>query len=486
MGAAPTVRRFRQPADAGSLADPDSQSQDHDGMNDRMLHRARAARRQWVRPARVLAPLLWVGATAVAVGAASAGLPEAPPLPGRLVYTRATASTWDLYASDADGGNELRLTSARDVNPVGEDQPRWSPDGREIVFTTLAKDGDRAFIWRVPFAGGTPAPVATANAEGAGYPAWDPRGEAIVFAGAHDGGRPGDLDLKVWSPSGARTLTNTADRDEREPDWSPDGGRIVYASRPSGDDDAWWVLRSVGADGTDDRPLWEQPGATARNPRWSPDGRHIAFVTYGNVDGYGRGTLTVLDVASGATEAIVGGVANPASWSPDGGWLLIYNTKENGLEPPGQPTPTRDPGATQMLGLYLVRLSDRALFRLAGPAGGAGARVNSFEWGQVSDWTRGTHTPTPDAPPTETPTATPPVATPTSTATTPPTRLPSATPAESATPTPDASATAAAATRTAVARTPEATATPPAGMDIYLPLALKGHAFNGTGARSRR
>lgn len=459
-------------------------------MNDRLLPRVRPTHPRWGRWAQVLAPPALVGATALAAGAAAASIPEPPPLPGRLVYTRATAFAWDLYAADANGANELRLSSSRDANPVGEDQPRWSPDGREIVFTTLTKDGDRAFIWRMPFSGGTPTPVATANAEGAGYPAWDPSGQAIVFAGAHDGGRPGDLDLRVWSAAGGRTLLNTADRDERDPDWSPDGRRIAYAARPSGDEDAWWSLRSVAADGTDDRVLWEQAGATARNPRWSPDGRRIAFVTYGNVDGYGRGTLTIMDVASGATEEIIAGVTNPASWSPDGGWLLIYNTKENGLEPLGQPTPTRDPGVTQMLGLYLVRLSDRALFRLTGGPGGAAARVDSFEWGQVADWTRGTYTPTADAPPTDTSTATPepPTATPTATASLVPTRLPSATATDETTPTPDLAATAAAGTATSAARTPAATptATQAPGGKVFLPLLLKSHELDGPAPAGRR
>lgn len=135
-------------------------------MNDRLLPRVRPTHPRWGRWAQVLAPPALVGATALVAGAAAASIPEPPPLPGRLVYTRATAFAWDLYAADANGANELRLSSSRDANPVGEDQPRWSPDGREIVFTTLTKDGDRAFIWRMPFSGGTPTPVATANAEG--------------------------------------------------------------------------------------------------------------------------------------------------------------------------------------------------------------------------------------------------------------------------------------------------------------------------------
>jgi len=396
-------------------------------------------------PPAVLAATLVASALAVHAGAAAFAPP--PPLPGRLVYSRAKTFQWNLFLSDPDGANEAQLTRVQSANSKGDDQPRWSPDGREIAFSTFSKDGDKAFIWRVPYTGGTPTPVAEAAAEDAGYPAWSPDGRSISFAGLRRGGGPSTLDLMVRDDEGTRALIDTGEWDERASDWAPDGERIVYEARHLlGGPDMWWTLRVVGADGGGDQAIYAEPRVTARHPRWSPDGTRIAFVTHDNEDGYGKGTLWVYEVESGALSEITSGVANPATWSPDGEWLLVYNTLQTGLEFPAAPTPTRSPPSEQLFGLYLIRLADRALFRPGDAAGGASARANTYEWGQVADWTAGTYTPTPDV------TVTPTRPTPTDTAIPP-------SPTASRTPSPTRSVTPTVASPTP----PEVTPTPPAG-----------------------
>lgn len=436
-------------------------------------------RRRRGRPAHLA--LLAMAASALAAGAVWAAVPEAPPLPGRLVYSRAKAFQWNLFLSDADGAGESQLTAAKSQNARGDDQPRWSPNGREITYANFSKDGDKAFIWRVPFTGGTATPVATVNADDAGFPAWGPDSDTIIFAGARDSGGPSTLDLKVWTPGRAWTLLDTAEVDEREPDWSRDGERIAYAAQRLVGGNAFWSIRMVGADGQGDEPLFDQAGLTARNPRWSPDGKRLAFVTYANEEGFGRGTLWTLDVATREmTEIVRSGVANAATWSPDGEWLLVYNTLQTGLEFPDQPTPTSSPPGEQLLGLYLVRLSDRALFRLKNAAGGTGARSTGYEWGQVADWTGGTYTPTVEATETATPTPTSPTNTPAPSGTPTPTRTASPTPSSTSSATPPL-----ATTETPTTTTPEQTPTtvsptPETLPPIYLPVAHRG---NGNGVR---
>ena len=71
-----------------------------------------------------------------------------------------------------------------------------------------------------------------------------------------------------------RLLTNTPDREERDPAWSPDGAQVAYiAERPGQVRDAVWTIRP---DGTNARVI----GGAANypeQPTWSPDSRHIAF-----------------------------------------------------------------------------------------------------------------------------------------------------------------------------------------------------------------
>ncbi len=59
------------------------------------------------------------------------------------------------------------------------------------------------------------------------------------------------------------------------PDWSPDGRRIAFASDATGDD----RINTMAADGTDQRLiLAEQPGFEDETPRYTPDGNSIVFI----------------------------------------------------------------------------------------------------------------------------------------------------------------------------------------------------------------
>jgi dipeptidyl aminopeptidase/acylaminoacyl peptidase len=377
-------------------------------------------------------------------------VPSVPELEGQIVYTRQSDGVfhWDLYRSAATGDDEKALSFTEDTNAIGEEHPRWSPDGSEISFSTFSKNGDRAFIWRVPYSGGTPSPVATVDAPEAGFAAWQPNGDGFVFVGAHDGAGPSTLDIKLLTGDEAITLLETTDREERSPDISPDGESIVYSARAlAGPDvDNYWDLRIMNADGSDDRLLVTRPFSTEHFPRFSPDGSKIAYVSVPGRNGFGSGSLWIHDIAQGTnTQLISTGVALSPAWSPDGNWLMAYNTKTEGMSLPGQPTPGPLEPGEQRFGLYAMRIEDRTLFRLRSTAGGADASEGSFKWGQVVDWTAGTYTPTPEVTDTPTPTAS-------ATSTLTPTA--SLTPAETDTPT--------------------ATETAPLPDGIYLPITLSG------------
>src|SRR5688572_26514508 len=136
-------------------------------------------------------------------------------------------------------------------------------------------------------------------------PAWSADGGRIVFASD----RAGSVDL--WQIQIAndevRRLTTAAEQDI-EPSVLPDGA-IVFARGLGGDFDLW--LR--GADGAE-RRLTTEPG-TERAPAVSPDGRRVAYVA----ERAGRRELRVRAVTGTADTVVVADrLAHAPAWSPDG------------------------------------------------------------------------------------------------------------------------------------------------------------------------
>ena len=148
------------------------------------------------------------------------------------------------------------------------------------------------------------------------YPACSPDGRRIVFA-SRRGLTP---DLYVMDSDGNNAIRLTHDNfDEGRPSWTPDGTRIAFSSF------RWvvgnWEIYAMDANGANRTRLTEHEMQDV-DPSWSPDGRKIAFVSapkFGaqdprhifvmNADGKGRRNLT------GDTNLKYN--SNP-TWSPDG------------------------------------------------------------------------------------------------------------------------------------------------------------------------
>lgn len=241
--------------------------------------------------------------TPLAVGRTPAWSPDGR----RLAFVRGdTGPTSEIYAIDADGTNERRLTT--DSWPDGG--PMWSPDGAHLAYTSerapsrvvviradgsgarevavgespsWAPDGSRlAFrvsdelqlaasgMFVVPLDGGEPRRVGFAASHA---PAWSADGSRLLYAQGWTRGtciRCPEPALSVVfanaDGSGTVALTDAPQVDER-PSWSPGGTRIVFGRRDRGS-----VLPSavytMNADGTCETRLtagthlgWQPGGA---------------------------------------------------------------------------------------------------------------------------------------------------------------------------------------------------------------------------------
>jgi TolB protein len=96
---------------------------------------------------------------------------------------------------------------------------------------------------------------------------WSPDGRTLVFS------MQGSLWKQDVDSTDAYQLTDGPGYDY-QPDWSPDGSHVVYASYRGNAEELWVVDVATGA-----THQLTTAGAVNVEPRWSPDGRRIAWVS---------------------------------------------------------------------------------------------------------------------------------------------------------------------------------------------------------------
>jgi len=151
------------------------------------------------------------------------------------------------------------------------ERPRWSPDAAAIVFEARAEQ--RSGLYLNDFASDE------ARALGDGHhsdrqPDWHPDGKRVVFVSQrHDTG------LDLWEldlPTGLSWRITSHPGDESEPAWSADGRNLVYVRHH---DDRWsLVLRPFGQP---DRELVVSEERLSA-PSWRPDGSLVTFAREGS------------------------------------------------------------------------------------------------------------------------------------------------------------------------------------------------------------
>ncbi|HEX9704694.1 MAG TPA: amidohydrolase family protein [Gemmatimonadales bacterium] len=191
-----------------------------------------------------------------------------------------------------------------------------SPDGQMIVFDLL---GD---LYTLPIAGGK----ATRLTHGMAHdmqPRFSPDGKRIVFVSD----RSGDDNVWIVSADGRDTveLTTGVDMTYLSPDWSPDGRYVVVAKGTPFSNEKLYLYHVRGGRGL---PLVEGlPGLRMMGPSFGPDPRYIWYAQRNGAWQYNavfpQYQVGVYDRETGTRTTMTsryGSAIRPAV-SPDGKWL---------------------------------------------------------------------------------------------------------------------------------------------------------------------
>jgi len=188
--------------------------------------------------------------------------PDFSPDGREIIFTSYKRGNPDLYKRALSSTVEIPVSRRKGLNITGA----WSPDGTKIALS-LSKDGNSE-IYTIDRDGGNPKRL-TFNPAIEVSPVWSPDGSHIAFISD----RLGKPQVFVMDASGGnvRRLT-TAGAYNVTPRWSPKGDRIAYARMGGGGE---FHIHVINADGSGDTQL--TTAGSNENPAWSPDGRFIAF-----------------------------------------------------------------------------------------------------------------------------------------------------------------------------------------------------------------
>jgi serine/threonine protein kinase/Tol biopolymer transport system component len=182
-----------------------------------------------------------------------------------ITYTSYPEGT--LWRSRIDGSERLQLT----FPPVSPVLPRWSPDGKTILFFQFAQGADKP---------------------------------ARIYQVSPDGGTP-------------RLLLPDDSSQQLDPNWSPDGSKIIFSGESNNPASSIRILD------VSTRQLSSLPASDGLySPRWSPDNRHISAFSADSK------TLLLFDLGRRKWTELVKGSLSWLCWSHDGQFVYVLDYRQ--------------------------------------------------------------------------------------------------------------------------------------------------------------
>jgi TolB protein len=250
---------------------------------------------------------------------------------GKLAFVGKQRGVSEIYTSDLLFNRVRPLTRDRAL-VTG---PKWSPDGRRLLYTTYYKTGFPD-IYVIDVTTGQRTPIATYKGTNSGA-VFSPDGRRIAMALSGTG----NSEIYVADANGGNPRRLTENKSlEASPSWSPDGRRLVYTSDALGKPQLFEIASSGGpgrriptnVSRYCSEPVWNPvddsliaftaavsggfqialydattrsskiltQGASSLEPAWLRDGRHLVFTQRQG----GRTRLMLLDSETGKVSSL--------------------------------------------------------------------------------------------------------------------------------------------------------------------------------------
>jgi Tol biopolymer transport system component len=221
----------------------------------------------------------------------------------------------EVYTMNSDGTGVRRLTN----NPGVDGGARWAPDGTKIAWSS--QQGGAREIWIMNADGSDKRQVTSLGGTTNG-PNWSPDGARLVF---HRARGDGNFDLYMVNADGSGTQRLTTSGSFVWPSWSPDGSTLAVQWAESTSDcpqysalpvvDCRSSIALLNPDGTNLRVL-PRVGRHDANPNWSPDGTRLVIASIrpnapGTIE---RSQIVVMNADGSSPRGITTGTLD--EWQP--------------------------------------------------------------------------------------------------------------------------------------------------------------------------
>ena len=227
-------------------------------------------RREQIRPLTVLETIVVSAAPELEVE------PALSPDGEMVVYASGPLGAMRIFVRPVSGGAPVMLSGS-----IGGDHrwPRWSPDGRQILFVAKpAVSPPTGALYMVSALGGEPPVLLSASGERVMTPTWSADGKLIAYSDGNG------ILVRTLAGGPARRIVD--EEAVHSPAFSPDGRFIAYVAGDLFGESVLNIAPSsivvVAASGGAGRRLTDVIHSN-RSPAWSADGRSVLYLS--NVNG---------------------------------------------------------------------------------------------------------------------------------------------------------------------------------------------------------